>query len=140
MRLGLEIAGGLLGWGLFIAGFLALGGRWDWWQGWFYSGLLTLTCIAFALMLWRRDPELFRRRGRIGAGTPTWDLVCLGCFGLALLGALPPAPRGFQGMTPASEAAGGEEKGSRPKPGQQVGPPWMVKPCTRSSKGTTSTR
>jgi protein-S-isoprenylcysteine O-methyltransferase Ste14 len=68
---------GLLTWGLF-----AVAGRWDWMQGWAYLALLIGSGTISDIILWRKNPDLLRRRGRIGAGTKTWDKVILGVFGL----------------------------------------------------------
>jgi protein-S-isoprenylcysteine O-methyltransferase Ste14 len=67
-------------------GFFWLAGRADWWAGWGYVGLMVVGQSAVGLYLVRHDPELLRRRGQWGKGTPVWDRVCLSWFGLAYLG------------------------------------------------------
>jgi len=77
---------GFLSFTLFIVAFFLVAGRWDWVAGWAYLGLLTLGQGACALFLWRKDPELIRRRGTLGEGTRPWDKALLGLFGLSYLG------------------------------------------------------
>ncbi len=66
-------------------GFFALAGRWDWMRGWAYILALTAGNSINELVLWLKNPELFRVRGRTGEGTKTWDKVCLALFGLTIL-------------------------------------------------------
>ena len=70
---------------LFIWLFFLLAGRFDWIRGWAYIGLFTCGQSLSSLYIWRRDPEVMRRRGKIGEGTKTWDKVVLGLFGTAYL-------------------------------------------------------
>jgi protein-S-isoprenylcysteine O-methyltransferase Ste14 len=70
---------------LFVALFFWLAGHYDWGRGWAYIGLLTIGQSISCLYVWRRDPEVLRRRGKIGAGTKTWDKILLGLFGTAFV-------------------------------------------------------
>jgi protein-S-isoprenylcysteine O-methyltransferase Ste14 len=70
---------------LFVWGFFALAGRWDWMRGWTYICILTAGNIINELVLWLNNPELFRMRGRAGEGTKTWDKACLALFGLTIV-------------------------------------------------------
>lgn len=67
---------------LFICGFFAAAGRWDWIQGWIYLGILASGGAINDIILWRKNPELLRRRGEFGKGTKNWDKVILFFFGL----------------------------------------------------------
>ncbi len=60
-------------------------GRWDWWRGWALIGLLLLGRLISAPYLWRKNPELMKRRGELGKGTKTWDLIVLTVFGITFL-------------------------------------------------------
>lgn len=73
---------GTLSTALFIAALFWAAGRIDWIAGWVYIGLVTLGQGATGIYLWRKDPELIRRRGVAGDGTKGWDKVVLGIFGL----------------------------------------------------------
>jgi len=73
---------------LSVAAFFWIAGRLDWLAGWSYVGLLTFGQTASAIYVWRKDPELLRRRGKIGEGTKSWDKVWLGLFGLMYLAIL----------------------------------------------------
>jgi protein-S-isoprenylcysteine O-methyltransferase Ste14 len=70
---------------LFVWGFFLLAGRWDWIRGWAYICILAAGNAITELFLWRRNPVLFRLRGRFGVGTKTWDKICLALFGPAIL-------------------------------------------------------
>ncbi|NQV21978.1 MAG: isoprenylcysteine carboxylmethyltransferase family protein [Rhodospirillales bacterium] len=70
---------------LFVWVFFSLAGRWDWMRGWTYIGILIAGNAINELVLWFRNPELFRLRGRTGEGTKTWDKVCLALFGLTVM-------------------------------------------------------
>ena len=67
---------------VFVCGLFALAGRWDWMQGWAYLAVLIIGSAANDGILWRKNPDLLRRRGRFGKGTKTWDKVILVIFGL----------------------------------------------------------
>jgi protein-S-isoprenylcysteine O-methyltransferase Ste14 len=45
-----------------------------WVRGWAHLGLLALCLVGHQAWARRRNPELIRRRRRIGPGTKTWDL------------------------------------------------------------------
>lgn len=62
-----------------------MAGRFDWIRGWTFIGLLISGQSVGCLYVWRRDPEVLRRRGRIGQNTKTWDKVVLGLFAAAYL-------------------------------------------------------
>ncbi|MHC4165687.1 MAG: methyltransferase family protein, partial [Planctomycetota bacterium] len=64
-----------------VALFFWLAGRLNWTRGWAYIGLITIGQSISGLYVWRRDPEVLRRRGKIGQGTKTWDKIVLGLFG-----------------------------------------------------------
>ncbi|HEC03484.1 MAG TPA: isoprenylcysteine carboxylmethyltransferase family protein [Phycisphaerales bacterium] len=70
---------------LFVWLFFRIPGRIDWLRGWAYLGLLTFGQGLSSLYVWRKDPEVLRRRGKIGQGTRTWDKVVLGLFGTAYI-------------------------------------------------------
>jgi protein-S-isoprenylcysteine O-methyltransferase Ste14 len=63
-------------------------GRVDWIEGWAFLGLMVVGHGLSALYLWRRDPEVIRRRGRPGKGTPKWDVAWLAGFGVLQLSIL----------------------------------------------------
>ncbi len=69
---------------VFVGVFLWIG-RWDWFRGWAFIGLLAVGFTFNGLYIWRKNPELMIRRGQIGKGTKTWDLVMLALFGLTYL-------------------------------------------------------
>lgn len=69
---------------VFISSFVLAGG-WNWLQGWAFIGLLVVGSTITGLCLGRKNPELLIRRGKIGQGTKTWDLVILGFFALTYL-------------------------------------------------------
>ncbi|MHC4118834.1 MAG: methyltransferase family protein [Planctomycetota bacterium] len=73
---------------LFTWLFFWMADRFDWIRGWAYIGLLTLGQSISCLYVWRRDPEVLRRRGKIGQGTKTWDKIILGLFGTSFLAVL----------------------------------------------------
>ena len=80
----LKIIGGLITTLVFISIFWLVG-RLDWFRGWAFIGLLVVGPTISGLYMWRKNPELIMRRGQIGKGTKTWDLVILGGFGLTYL-------------------------------------------------------
>ena len=45
-----------------------------------------------ALYVWRKNPELVRRRGEVGEGTQSWDILVLGLFGVSYCAVLVVAP------------------------------------------------
>ncbi|MGI9464422.1 MAG: methyltransferase family protein [Aestuariivirgaceae bacterium] len=70
---------------LLVWGFFMVAGRWDWPRGWAYICILVAGNSINEFALWRKNPELFRMRGRTGAGTKTWDKICLAFLGLSVL-------------------------------------------------------
>lgn len=70
---------------VFVGVFFWIAGRLDWTRGWAYIGLLTCGQSMSSVYIWRKDPEVLRRRGRIGEGTKTWDKILLGLFGIGYL-------------------------------------------------------
>ena len=66
----------------FVWVLFTIAGRWDWIQGWAYLAVFVGGGTVSDLILWRRNPDLLRRRGRIGEGTKTWDKIILGTFGV----------------------------------------------------------
>jgi len=90
---------------LLVGGMFRLAGRWDWAGGWILVSLLTLCHGMGFFYLKRRNPEVLRRRARIGPGTEGWDLWWLFLFGLLLLGivvlgALDGGRYGWSSMSP----------------------------------------
>ncbi|MCP4007779.1 MAG: isoprenylcysteine carboxylmethyltransferase family protein [bacterium] len=71
-----------------LAGFIFLmAPRLEWTLGWIYVGIIVATYIVnlVCVLLW--NPELIRRRARLGAGkgTKSWDVVWLLLFGPAVI-------------------------------------------------------
>jgi protein-S-isoprenylcysteine O-methyltransferase Ste14 len=48
-------------------------------------GLLLVGRLFSAPYLWRKNPELMKRRGEMGQGTKPWDLIVLTVFGITFL-------------------------------------------------------
>lgn len=64
-------------------------GTWDWPHGWrFLAVYWTITAIA-CVWLWITNPELFRARRKMQAGTKTWDKVLTTVIVLAFAAVLP---------------------------------------------------
>lgn len=82
IRRGLKVFASTVTVVVFLGTFFWLAGRTDWPAGWAYVGLLAAGHTASALIVWRKNPEVLRRRARIGRGTKTWDKVWLAVFGL----------------------------------------------------------
>ncbi|MDJ0592776.1 MAG: isoprenylcysteine carboxylmethyltransferase family protein [Pleurocapsa sp. MO_226.B13] len=70
---------------LVCVGVFGLVGRWNWYRGWVFIGLLIIGRIVSLPYLWRKNPELMKRRRQFGQGTKTWDVVLLAFFGLTFL-------------------------------------------------------
>jgi len=73
---------------VFVWGFFAVAGRWNWLAGWGCLAVVALGAGLSDLVLWRANPELLRQRATFGKGTKTWDLVCLSLFGVLFLAIL----------------------------------------------------
>lgn len=56
---------------------LVISGDWDWWQGWAYAALNTLSFVFSRLILARVHPDLIRERARFmeAKDTKPWDKV-----------------------------------------------------------------
>ncbi len=54
--------------------------RLDWTLGWIYMGIFAATLVINLACLLRWNPELIRRRARLGKETKTWDKVWLVLF------------------------------------------------------------
>jgi protein-S-isoprenylcysteine O-methyltransferase Ste14 len=88
---------------LYIALFFWIAGRIDWLQGW---GFILLTLVGqsiHSLYLWRKNPELIRRRMRIGKNTKKWDKIWLAFFAILYMvilyvGALDASRYGWSAM------------------------------------------
>ena len=73
---------------------MIISGDWDWWQGWAYAALNTLSFVFSRLILARVHPDLIRERARFmeAKDTKPWDkvlapLLALGSiFGAAVAG------------------------------------------------------
>jgi protein-S-isoprenylcysteine O-methyltransferase Ste14 len=78
-----QVVGGLVA----VIAFLGLtfwsAGTVAWWPGWIYLGLLAFSQTLNSIIIGKQNPELLKRRGSMGEGTPVWDRACLGMFGLA---------------------------------------------------------
>ena len=83
--LGAKICLGVVSIVISVAVLFFAAGRVNWLAGWAYVGLLTFGQTISALYLWRKNPELLKRRATIGKGTKTWDKICLAFFGLTYL-------------------------------------------------------
>jgi protein-S-isoprenylcysteine O-methyltransferase Ste14 len=59
--------------------------RLDWTLGWIYVGIFAATWAINLACLLRWNPELIRRRARLGKGTKTWDKVWLVLFTLVVI-------------------------------------------------------
>ncbi|MHC4491210.1 MAG: methyltransferase family protein [Planctomycetota bacterium] len=70
---------------LCVAAFFWAAGRVGWIEGWAFLGLMVVGHSLSGLYVWRRDPELIRRRGRPGEGTPRWDMAWLAGFAILYL-------------------------------------------------------
>ena len=74
---------------LSLAGFAVmvfwLSGTFRWQRAWGCIGIMVVLHGMSGLYLWRKDPELIKRRGSIGQGTKTWDKAVVALFGLVHL-------------------------------------------------------
>lgn len=78
----------LLSVALGIAVLFVPAGRLDWNWGWLYLGLLFGAGAILAALLYRKQPGLFTRRLRAGAGTKAWDRVMVPLLKLGFTAAL----------------------------------------------------
>ena len=73
----------LAGWAVVIASgalVFLLARPLEWTLGWIYASLFAATLVINFACLLRWNPELIRRRARLGKGTKTWDKVWLALF------------------------------------------------------------
>jgi len=63
-----------------IVSLFLVAGRWDWVGGWAYVAAIILGSAASEFAVWRHDPDVLRARAQIGAGTKTWDKICLSLY------------------------------------------------------------
>jgi protein-S-isoprenylcysteine O-methyltransferase Ste14 len=59
-----------------------IAGRLNWTRGWAYIILFSIGQSIRTLFVKHKNPNLFKRRGKVGQGTKTWDKVLLVLFGL----------------------------------------------------------
>jgi protein-S-isoprenylcysteine O-methyltransferase Ste14 len=62
-----------------------IAGRWDWWEGWIYVGVLAFGYTCQILYNYFTNPDTMRHRGEFGEGTKDWDKVMLALFGLSFV-------------------------------------------------------
>lgn len=67
--------------------FLAAG-RIDWVNGWIWIGITFVGLALVRVHVGRHNPDLPKRRSRVGAGTPVWDLVLINLLRLSIIGVL----------------------------------------------------
>ncbi len=77
----------ILAFAAWLIGPLAIAGDMHWREGWIYYVALGLGLLAHGMSVRRRNPELWRARREIGAGTPSWDLVWNAVFWWLMAGA-----------------------------------------------------
>ncbi len=70
---------------IMVVGLFWAAGRWDWGGGWAYVAVIVLGSAASEYAVWRYDPDVIRARTRMGAGTKTWDKICLSLYALLYL-------------------------------------------------------
>ncbi len=58
-------------------------GEWVWVRGLAYFAVMGVCHGVSGLYLWRREPEVLRRRGVVGEGAKGWDKALVGLFGAA---------------------------------------------------------
>ncbi len=74
--------------GILGCAFFGAAGRIDWTVGWCYILFSTLCHTGGAIYVHFKNPEVLRRRGRIGKETKNWDKICLSFFGFFILAIL----------------------------------------------------
>jgi protein-S-isoprenylcysteine O-methyltransferase Ste14 len=77
----------ILAFAAWLIGPLAIAGDMHWREGWIYYVALGLGLLAHGMSVRRRNPEFWRARREIGAGTPSWDLVWNAVFWWLMAGA-----------------------------------------------------
>jgi protein-S-isoprenylcysteine O-methyltransferase Ste14 len=76
----------LLGTPLFFALFMFLpAGTWHWTRGWLFTLVYLGSMTVSAVVIWRKNPELFAARINRHAGTKPWDKTLLKGFFVAML-------------------------------------------------------
>jgi protein-S-isoprenylcysteine O-methyltransferase Ste14 len=103
-RIVVRVSAGAISIFLFFGAIFWAAGRLDWKAGWAYLALLVSSQSVVGLCVWRRNPELIKRRARIGRGTKTWDkywlaLFALTYFSVLLVGALDNGRHGWSKMS-----------------------------------------
>lgn len=73
---------GILSLILYITAFFWTAGRLDWLEGWGFILLMVCGQTIHTLYLRRKNPELIKRRSRIGENTKKWDKVWLTFFAI----------------------------------------------------------
>ncbi|MCB9761207.1 MAG: isoprenylcysteine carboxylmethyltransferase family protein [Alphaproteobacteria bacterium] len=68
----------------FFWGFLWAGGGLGWTRGWGLLGVMFVGETLRAVYTARAQPEMAKRRGEVGEGTPTWDKLWLTVFSLVI--------------------------------------------------------
>ncbi len=66
----------------FVVVFFGFAGKFDWFRGWIYVIILSCGQGCSAFYIWKKNPELLKRRGEAGKGVKKWDKIVLGLFGL----------------------------------------------------------
>jgi len=61
-----------------------LAGRWNWWQGWVFSGVMIITMII-TVILFRDKMDLAEERLNPGPGVKWWDKIIFPAFSLLVL-------------------------------------------------------
>ncbi len=74
-RLGLKIGLGVVSVALMMVLLFLLAGRWDWFEGWAFIGIGTLSQAISTLYVRFKNPGLLSKRGEVGKGTKAWDKV-----------------------------------------------------------------
>ena len=75
---------------LFGVAILLAGGRWDWWWGWIYIGLLTTAMAAHVVVLVPINPALLadRSEGMRQVGAKSWDRPIVMAMSFFLIGSM----------------------------------------------------
>ena len=60
---------------LVVALLFLLTGRWDWFEGWAFIGIGTLSQAISTLYVRFKNPGLLSKRSEVGKGTKAWDKV-----------------------------------------------------------------